>query len=50
VVARHALPAFEAGERRLRSVLAGLDTAHIELDAQLLANVNTPADLDTLAR
>jgi molybdopterin-guanine dinucleotide biosynthesis protein A len=50
VVARHALPAFETGERRLRSVLAGLDTAHIELDAQLLANVNTPADLETLAR
>ena len=49
-VARSTLPAFETGERRLRTVLAGLDTAHIELDERLLANVNTPADLDTLAR
>lgn len=48
-VARRTLPAFEAGERRLRTVLDGLDTAHIELDELLLANVNTPADLDTLA-
>jgi molybdopterin-guanine dinucleotide biosynthesis protein A len=44
------LPAFETGERRLRTVLDGLDTAHVELDERLLANVNTPADLDTLAR
>ena len=50
VVARHTLPAFETGERRLRTVLAGLDTAHIELDEALLANVNTPADLATLER
>jgi molybdopterin-guanine dinucleotide biosynthesis protein A len=49
-VARRALPAFETGERRLRTVLDGLDTAHVELDERLLANVNTPADLDTLAR
>jgi molybdenum cofactor guanylyltransferase len=49
-VARRALPAFETGERRLRTVLDGLDTAHIELEEQLLANVNTQADLDTLAR
>jgi len=48
-VARRALPAFETGERRLRTVLDGLDTAHLELDERLLANVNTPADLDTLA-
>ena len=48
-VARRALPAFETGERRLRAVLDGLDTAHIELEEQLLANVNTQADLDTLA-
>lgn len=47
-VARRALPAFETGERRLRTVLDGLDTARIELDDALLANVNTPADLDTL--
>ena len=48
-VARQALPAFETGERRLRTVLEGLDTARIELEEDLLANVNTPADLDTLA-
>ena len=45
-VARRALPAFEAGERRLRTVLAGLDTAEIELDAALLLNVNTPDDVE----
>jgi molybdenum cofactor guanylyltransferase len=49
-VTRRTLPAFEAGERRLRTVLDGLDTAHVELDEELLANVNTPADLDTLTR
>ncbi len=49
-VARGALPAFETGERRLGAVFDGLDTARIELDQRLLANVNTPADLDTLAR
>ena len=48
-VARRALPAFETGKRRLRTVLEGLDTARVELDPSLLANVNTPADLDTLA-
>ena len=48
-IARRTLPAFETGERRLRTVLEGLDTARIELDEQLLANVNTPADLATLA-
>jgi molybdenum cofactor guanylyltransferase len=47
-VARRTLPAFETGERRLRTVLDGLDTARVELDEELLANVNTPADLDTL--
>ncbi|HEY2353556.1 MAG TPA: NTP transferase domain-containing protein [Gaiellaceae bacterium] len=36
----------ETEERRLRSVLAGLDTAEIELDARLLLNVNTPADVE----
>ncbi len=49
-VARRTLPAFEAGERRLRTVLDGLDTARVQLDEPLLANVNTRADLDTLAR
>jgi molybdopterin-guanine dinucleotide biosynthesis protein A len=48
-VARRALPAFEAEERRLRTVLDGLDTVRIELEQQLLANVNTRADLDRLA-
>ena len=48
-VARRALPAFETDERRLRAVLDSLDTARIELDERLLANVNTPADLDRLA-
>ena len=47
-VARRTLPAFETGERRLRTVLDGLDTARIQLDEELLANVNTPTDLDTL--
>ena len=49
-VARRVLPAFATGERRLRTVLDGLDTARVELEAGLLANVNTRADLDTLAR
>jgi molybdopterin-guanine dinucleotide biosynthesis protein A len=48
-IARRALPAFETGERRLRTVLDGLDTARVELDDRLLANVNTPTDLDTIA-
>jgi len=48
-VARRALPAFESGERRLRTVLAGLDTARVELEEGLLANVNEPADLHRIA-
>jgi molybdopterin-guanine dinucleotide biosynthesis protein A len=48
-VARRSLPAFETGERRLRSVLDGLDTARVELDPSLLANVNDPADLHRIA-
>jgi molybdopterin-guanine dinucleotide biosynthesis protein A len=48
-VARQTLPAFETRERRLRAVLAGLETQTVELDARILANVNTPAELDTLA-
>ena len=44
-VARRTLPAFEKDERRLRTVLAGLDTVEVELDAALLLNVNTPADV-----
>jgi len=48
-VARHTLPAFEGGERRLRAVLDGLDTARIELEPALLANVNEPPDLRRIA-
>jgi molybdenum cofactor guanylyltransferase len=44
-VTRRSLPAFETCERRLRTVLDGLDTARVELDAELLLNVNTPADV-----
>jgi molybdopterin-guanine dinucleotide biosynthesis protein A len=47
-VARSTLPAFETGERRLRTVLDGLDLARVELDERLLANVNTRDDLDRL--
>ena len=47
-VARRTLPAFETGERRLRTVLDGLDTAHVVLEERLLLNVNSRADLDTL--
>ncbi len=45
-VVRSALPAFEQEERRLRTVLEGLDVAVVELDAAELVNVNTPADVD----
>jgi molybdopterin-guanine dinucleotide biosynthesis protein A len=48
-IALPTLPAFETGERRLRTVLAGLDTAEVVLEKRLLANVNTPAGLATLA-
>jgi molybdopterin-guanine dinucleotide biosynthesis protein A len=48
-VAGRTLPAFETGERRLRTVLAGLDTARIELDDRLLENVNEPGDLRRIA-
>lgn len=44
-LARRTLPAFETEERRLRTVLGGLDTATVELDEALLLNVNTPADV-----
>jgi molybdopterin-guanine dinucleotide biosynthesis protein A len=49
VVARRVLPAFETGERRLRTVLEGLDIVRVELAERLLENVNTRADLDRLA-
>jgi molybdopterin-guanine dinucleotide biosynthesis protein A len=48
-VATRMLPAFKTGEGRLRAVLDGLDTARIQLEERMLANVNTRADIDTLA-
>jgi len=48
-LARCTLPAFETGGRRRRTVLDGLDTACVALDSVVLPNVNTTADLDTLA-
>jgi molybdenum cofactor guanylyltransferase len=49
-VARRALPAFERGERRLRAVMATLETNAITLGEELLANVNEPQDLERLRR
>lgn len=50
--ARSALPALEAalaaGRLSLRGALSGLRTATVDVDPDLLANVNTPADLDGL--
>ena len=43
--ARRTLPAFETGERKLRTVLDALDAARIQLDPALLLNVNEPSDL-----
>jgi molybdenum cofactor guanylyltransferase len=48
-LARRTLPAFGTGERKLRTVLDGLDTARVELDPTLLLNVNEPADLGRVA-
>jgi molybdenum cofactor guanylyltransferase len=47
-VARRTMPAFETGERKLRTVLDALDTARVELDPALLLNVNEPSDLRRL--
>jgi molybdenum cofactor guanylyltransferase len=47
-VARAALPAFETRERRLRTVLGGLDTADVRLPEECLANVNERDDLQRL--
>jgi molybdopterin-guanine dinucleotide biosynthesis protein A len=46
-IRRAAFP--ETDERRLRAVLDGLDTARITLDERVLANVNTPAELERLS-
>jgi molybdopterin-guanine dinucleotide biosynthesis protein A len=47
-VARRALPAFDTEERRLRTVLAGLDAVSIRLPEAVLANVNDRDDLQRL--
>jgi molybdopterin-guanine dinucleotide biosynthesis protein A len=51
---RSALPTLErrlrAGELSLRSALAELDAPTVELDPALLADVDTPADLEALER
>ena len=43
---KRAMPALEAGERSIRRALEPLDVAVVTLDRALLANVNTPADLE----
>ncbi|HEX2506352.1 MAG TPA: molybdenum cofactor guanylyltransferase [Gaiellaceae bacterium] len=52
-VARSALPELEAhlarGALRVGDALAALDTAVVEVDPALLANVNEPADLARLS-
>jgi molybdopterin-guanine dinucleotide biosynthesis protein A len=42
------LPAFETDERRLRTVLARLDTVSITIPEEVLANVNDRDDLQRL--
>ena len=41
-----ALDALTSGELSIRRAIAGLDVVVVELDDSLLANVNTPADVD----
>jgi molybdenum cofactor guanylyltransferase len=41
-----ALPALASGELSIRRAIEGLDVAVVEMDAALLLNVNTPADVD----
>jgi molybdopterin-guanine dinucleotide biosynthesis protein A len=54
VYRRSALPVMErrlaAGELALRGVVAELDATVVDLDHRLLANVNTPADLEAAER
>ena len=42
--------ALAAGRLKLRDAIAGLDVVVVELEPQRLANANTPADLEELAR
>jgi molybdopterin-guanine dinucleotide biosynthesis protein A len=43
---KSALAALTRGELSIRRAIAGLDVAIVQLDESLLANVNTPADVD----
>lgn len=43
---KSALAALTSGELSIRRAIAGLDVAVVQLDESLLANVNTPADVD----
>jgi len=47
-VALRTLPAFETDERRLRTILDGLETASVRLPEEVLANVNDRDDLQRL--
>jgi molybdopterin-guanine dinucleotide biosynthesis protein A len=47
---KRALPALESPERSIRRSIAQLDVSVVELDPALLANVNTPDDLQELSR
>lgn len=42
------LPALASGELSIRKAIEGLDVTTLEVDAALLVNVNTPADLSAL--
>jgi molybdopterin-guanine dinucleotide biosynthesis protein A len=46
---KRALPALESAERSIRRSIAQLDVSVVELDPALLANVNTPEDLQELS-
>jgi molybdopterin-guanine dinucleotide biosynthesis protein A len=46
---KRALPALETGERSIRRAIERLDVVVVELDPALLANVNTPDDLQQLS-
>jgi molybdopterin-guanine dinucleotide biosynthesis protein A len=45
---KSALPALLSGELSIRKAIAGLDVNVVEVDAALVANVNTPAELAAL--
>jgi len=43
---KSSLPALTTGELSIRRAIADIDVAVVEFDVALLANVNTPADVD----